>query len=76
MDNGPHSKHRDYDRFARASFDSPCSHRLPKLELTLRALFRTTENTSAAIAGNDLPIMHTGSAFNPTAQEAARQRTA
>jgi hypothetical protein len=59
MDSGPHSKQPDYGRFGRGSFDSPCSHRLQKSELTMRALFRTTENSSAAVAGNDLPIMHT-----------------
>jgi hypothetical protein len=41
---------------------------------TTQTFFRCAENSSAAIAGNDLPIMHTGSAFNPTAQEAARQK--
>jgi hypothetical protein len=59
-----------------------CSHTLHLIVLALvslretataRTFFRTTENSGAAIAGNDLPIMHTGSAFNPTAQEAARQ---
>jgi hypothetical protein len=61
MDDGPRSKQPDYDRFARASFDSPCSRRLSKLKM--RVLFRCAENSSAAIAGNALPIMHTESAF-------------
>jgi hypothetical protein len=43
---------------------------------THRALFRFAENSSEGIAGNVRPIVHTAPAFDPTAQEAARQKTA
>jgi hypothetical protein len=121
MDDDPHSKRPDYDLFARASFDSPCS--CSKLESLLcpgrdaglfallrrtatvpttgvrygpgsaahhaaksgalrcvrgteSTLFRFAENSSEGIAGNTTPTVHTAPAFNPTAQEAARQNTA
>jgi hypothetical protein len=38
--------------------------------------FRITENSSERIAGNVRPTVHTALAFNPTAQEAARQNAA
>src|SRR5258708_22088903 len=72
------SKRRHFYRVARASFDSPCSReRLHgsgnRAEETIGA-FRSTENSSEAVAGNIPPIVHTEGAFSPTAQRAAPQR--
>jgi hypothetical protein len=41
-----------------------------------QSLFRTAENSSEGAAGNVGATVHTAPAFNPTAQEAARQKTA
>jgi len=72
MDDSPHSKRVDHDRFTCASFDSPCCHPCVSKTGTGRGIFRSTENSRAAIAGNITPIVHTALAFDPTAQEAAR----
>jgi hypothetical protein len=37
--------------------------------------FRRAENSSKALAGKGFPIVHTGRAFDPTAQQAAQQET-
>jgi hypothetical protein len=47
-----------------------------KLESNQQTLFRITENSGEGAAGNVSPTVHTAPAFNPTAQEAARQKTA
>jgi hypothetical protein len=62
MDGSPHSKHPDYELFAWASFDNPCSR---KPEPGKRILFRFAENGSEGIAGNARPTVHTAPAFNP-----------
>jgi hypothetical protein len=45
-------------------------------ETAARGFFRSAEISTAGMAGNRNPIVHTAAAFNPTAQEAARQETA
>jgi hypothetical protein len=40
------------------------------------SFFRGAENNSEGIAGNVTPIVHTARAFNPTAHQAAPQKTA
>jgi hypothetical protein len=74
MNGSPRSKLDQCDSFLRASFDRPCSGKTGTEQK--RTLFRFTENSSEGIAGNASPTVHTALAFNPTAQEAARQKTA
>jgi hypothetical protein len=57
----PHSKRGHYAPFVVAGFDRPCSSVLEPDR------FRPAENSSKAVAGTAIPIVHTGSAFDPTA---------
>src|SRR5258708_13233919 len=73
------SKRRHFYRVARASFDSPCSRQRlhgtgNRAQETIGA-FRSTENSSEAVAGNITPIMHTEGALSPTPQRPAPHRT-
>src|SRR5260370_3090796 len=61
--------------FAGAAFDSPCSASgRAKREPDANRFFRLAENSSEAVAGNTIPIVHTEAAFSPTAQRPAPQR--
>src|SRR5712692_9833392 len=71
MDDSLHSKLEHHDRFARASFDSPCSHSSFGAGTGRDDFCRSAENTSEGVAGNVSPIVHTAPAFNPTAHQAA-----
>jgi hypothetical protein len=78
MDNGL-SKQRHHDRLSPGSFDSPCC--VAAIFLSFRnparpPLVSLCGNRDEGITGNVPPIVHTASAFNPSAQEAARQETA
>src|ERR1700694_3416358 len=55
MDHGLHSKRPHHDRFAHASFDSPCSRSLLRNRNRTHIFFRCTENSSEAVAGNITP---------------------
>src|SRR3981081_650022 len=45
-----------------------------ELEPDRRVFFHCAENSSEAVAGNVIPIVHTAYAFNPTAHQAAPPR--
>src|SRR5712664_699378 len=52
MDHGLHSKRTHHHRFARASFDSPCSRSPLRNRNRTHVIFHSTENSSEAVVGN------------------------
>jgi hypothetical protein len=76
MDNGLRSKHRHHDRPSRASFDRGCCLALAFVNAAWPWPFRCAEIIDQGITGTVRAIVHTGLAFNPSAQEAAHQETA
>jgi hypothetical protein len=76
MDRGPRSKRWNNARFAPASFDSPCAFSPQRIGTLKHHSFRAAENSSKAIAGQAITIVHTGGAFGPTAQKLPKIKTA
>src|ERR1700731_2164217 len=70
MDHSLHPKQAHHERFASASFDSPCSHeRFAKPDPDT-----SRRNINQGIGGNITPIVHTAPAHDPTAHKRPTKR--